>query len=102
MKNKKSMVNKGNLIFDRKGLIFEAYNIKNIDTKSCKTIFFDWAIDLEVEAEQKHAISVLLEEYGSKFPSHPMTKLLLSGLETISKKGRRKRRRKFPTTLKII
>ena len=64
MNNRASKVNKGNLTFDKKGLIFEAYNIKGIDTKSCKTIFFDWAIDLEMETDQKHAISQLLDEYS--------------------------------------
>ena len=94
MNDKTSKVNKGNLSFDMKGLIFEAYNIKGIDTKSCKTIFFDWAIDLETETDQKHAIAQLLDEYGSKYPSHPMTVLLLSGLETLDQKGKRRRRRK--------
>ena len=94
MKNKTSKVNKGNLSFDKKGLIYEAYNIKGIDTKSCKTIFFDWAIDLEMEADQKNAIAQLLDEYGSKYPSHPMTILLLSGLKSLEQKGRRKRRKK--------
>ena len=93
MNEKTSKVNKGNLSFDRKGLIFEAYNIKGIDAKSCKTIFFDWVIDLEMEADQKLAISQLLNEYGSKYPSHPMTILLLSGLKALDQKGSRKRRR---------
>ena len=94
MSDRTSKVNKGNLSFDSKGLIFEAYNIKGIDTKSCKTIFFNWAIDLEMEVDQEDAICQLLEEYGSKYPSHPMTKLLLSGLQSLSKKNRKKRRKK--------
>ena len=94
MNDKTTKVNKGNLSFDKKGLIFEAYNIKGIDTKSCKTIFFDWAIDLEMEVDQKHAISQLLEAYGSKYPMHPMIILLLSGLKTLDQKGKRERRRK--------
>ena len=99
MNDKISKVNKGNLSFDKKGLIFEAYNITGIDTKSCKTIFFDWAIDLEMGAE-KHAIAQLLDEYGSKYPSHPMTSLLLSGLKTLDQKGRRRKKRKrSPITL---
>ncbi len=93
MNEKTSKVNKGNLSFDKKGLIFEAYNIKGIDAKSCKTIFFDWAIDLEMEVDQKLAIAQLLNEYGSKYPSHPMTTLLFSGLKTLDQKGSRKRRR---------
>ena len=94
MNDKTSKVNKGNVSFDKKGLIFEAYNIEDIGTKSCKTIFFDWAIDLEIETDQKHAISKLLDEYGSKYPSHPMTILLLSGLKTLDQKDKRKRKRK--------
>jgi hypothetical protein len=100
MNDRTSKVNKGNLSFDRKGLIFEAYNIKGIDAKSCKTIFFDWAIDLDIETDQKHAISQLLEEYGSRYPSHPMTNLLLSGLNSLDQKEKKKRRRNSsPVTL---
>ncbi len=97
MNDRASKINKGNLSFDRKGLIFEAYNIKGIDAKSCKTIFFDWAIDLEMETDQKHAISQLLIEYSAKYPSHPMTKLLASGLESLCQRGRKKRKRKSST-----
>ena len=94
MNDKTSKVNKGNVSFDKKGLIFEAYNIEDIDAKSCKTIFFDWAIDLDIEIDQKHAISQLLDEYSSKYPLHPMTKLLISGLEKLNEKKRNKRKRK--------
>ena len=99
MNNGISKVNKGNVSFDRKGLIFEAYNIKGIDTKSCKTIFFDWAIDLGFEVNQKHAICQLLDEYGSKHPNHPMTKLLLAGLNTVRKEVRKRRKKSSSATL---
>ncbi len=99
MNNRPSKVNKGNLSLDKKGLIFEAYNIKGIDTSSCKTIFFDWAIDLGSGVNQKDAIRQLLDEYGSKYPDHPMTKLLLSGLDTVSQRGRKGRRKSSPSTL---
>ena len=99
MNNRSSRVNKGNLSLDKKGLIFEAYNIMGIDMNSCKTIFFDWAIDLGFEVNEKDAICQLLDEYGSKYPDHPMTKLLFSGLETVRQKGRKRRRKSSSVTL---
>ena len=94
MNNKVSKINKGSLPCDKKGLIFEAYNIKDIDTKSCKTIFFDWAIDLHPKLNTKDALNQLLAEYGSRFPDHPMTSLLLSGLDSYSQKNKKRRKRK--------
>ena len=93
MSNKNSKIFKGDIYCDEKGLIFEAYNIENIDSSSCRVIFFDWLISLDQSINPSQAITELLKVYSSRFPNHPMTELLFEGL----KKNlgiRRKRRSK--------
>ena len=91
MINKKSKIFKGDIYCDEKGLIFEAYNIENIDASSCRTIFFDWIISLDPSVNQGDAINELLETYSSRFPNHPMTKLLMEGLtQNIAKRYRKR------------
>ena len=80
MINKKSKIFKGDIYCDEKGLIFEAYNIENIDSNSCRTIFFDWVVSLDPSINQREAIKELLEAYSPSFPSHPMTELLFEGI----------------------
>ena len=80
MINKKSKIFKGDIHCDEKGLIFEAYNIENIDSSSCRTIFFGWLVSLDPSINQAEAINVLLECYSPRFPNHPMTELLIEGL----------------------
>ena len=82
MINKKSKIFKGDIYCDEKGLIFEAYNIENIDTSSCRVIFFDWLISLDQSINPSKAITELLKVYSSRFPNHPMTKLLIEGKRT--------------------
>ena len=79
MINKKSKIFKGDIYYDEKGLIYEAYNIENIDLSSCRVIFFDWLISLDQSINQSEAISELLKAYSSRFPNHPMTELLMEG-----------------------
>ena len=79
MINKKSKIFKGDIYCDEKGLIFEAYNIENIDSSSCRVIFFDWLISLDQSIDQGEAITELLKAYSSSFPNHPMTELLIEG-----------------------
>ena len=79
MINKKSKIFKGDIHCDEKGLIFEAYNIKNIDSSSCRVIFFDWLISLDQSINQGEAITELLKAYSSRFPNHPMTDLFIEG-----------------------
>ena len=76
MNNKKSKIFKGDIYCDKTGLIFEAYNIENIDANSCRTIFFDWVVSLDPSINQGEAINELLKAYSPRFPSHPMTCLL--------------------------
>ena len=94
MINKKSKIFKGDIACDEKGLIFEAYNIENIDSSSCRVIFFDWLISLDQRINQGEAIAELLKAYASSFPRHPMTALLIDGLNQNSGKWRRGRVKK--------
>ena len=91
MINKKSKIFKGDIYCDENGLIFEAYNIENIDLNSCRTIFFEWVISLDPNINQGEAINELLETYSPRFPSHPMTELLIEGTKENSVIMRRKR-----------
>ena len=91
MINKKSKIFKGDVYCDEKGLIFEAYNIENIDSISCRVILFDWVISLDQSIDQGEAITELLKAYSSSFPNHPMTELLMEGLK--KNWGIRQRRR---------
>ena len=91
MINKKSKIFKGDVYCDEKGLIFEAYNIENIDSSSCRVIFFDWLISLDQSINQVEAITELLNSYSSSFPNHPMTELLMEGLKKTWKIRRRRR-----------
>ena len=88
---KQSKIFKGDILCDKKGLIFEAYNIENVDESSCRIIFFDWIISLDPSINQNEAINELLEAYSQEFPNHPMTRLLIEGID--KDKGRKQRRR---------
>ena len=99
MINKKSKIFKGDVYCDEKGLIFEAYNIENIDSSSCRVIFFDWLISLDQSINQGEAITELLKAYSSRFPNHPMTELLMEGLE---KNWRIRRRRRIKKSKEAI
>ena len=81
MINKKSKIFKGDINCDEKGLIFEAYSIENIDSSSCRVIFFDWLISLDQSINHVEAITELLKAYSPRFPDHPMTELLMEGLK---------------------
>ena len=91
MINKKSKIFKGDIYCDEKGLIFEAYNIENINSSSCRIIFFDWLTSLDQSINQGKAITDLLKAYASKFPNHPMTELLMEGQKKHWGTSRRRR-----------
>ena len=90
MSDKKSTIFKGDIYCDEKGLIFEAYNIENIDSSSSRFIYFDWLISLDQSINQGKAITALLKAYSSSIPNHPMTGLLIEGQKNlgIRRKGR--------------
>ena len=92
---KQSKVFKGNIHCDKTGLIFEAYNIKDIDSSSCRIIFFDWLMSLDPSLDQGEAIEELLTHYSPKFPGHPMTELLITGIDKKKEIGQRRKRSKI-------
>ena len=65
---------------DPKGLVRESYAIAGITAGECRSIFLDWALSLPVGADTSAAIGVLLEQYGTAAPEHPMTATLKAGL----------------------
>ena len=100
MPYKQSKVLKGDMHCDKTGLIFEAFNIKGIDSSSCRIIFFDWLLSLDPSLDQGEAMQELLTHYGPKFPSHPMTNLLIAGID--KKKEIRQRRKRAKTVRRAI
>ena len=96
---KQSKIFKGDIPCDKKGLIFESYKMEGIDSGSCRVIFFDWLMSLDPIFNQSEAIDSLLKAYSANFPNHPMTKLLIEGID--KNLGMRKKR-KTKTTRKAI
>ena len=71
-------------------MLFEAYRIHGIKVPECKTIFLDWVLGLENDIDIYSAIEAALDEYQKGNPKHPMTLVLIEGLEVDKKaKGRR-------------
>ena len=83
-------MNKGKLAEDPRGLLFEAYRITGITLPECKSIFLDWALGLDISIDQLGAIKSALKEYQKNNPNHPMTKVLLEGLEIQNKPTKRR------------
>ena len=94
MVRKQSKIFKGDVHCDKIGLIFEAYNIENIDSSSCRIIFFNWLMSLGPKFDQGEAIKELIKHYSPKFPDHPMTKLLIEGIDKNLKIRQRRKRAK--------
>ena len=65
---------------DPKGLIREGYQIDGIALSECKTIFFDWAIQVPVGADPAVYIKFCISYYGDVLPNHPMTSVLTAAL----------------------
>jgi len=70
---------------DPKGLVAEAYKIDGITAVECRSIFLDWALNLQ--GDSKEALTVLLDRHGDK--DHPMTQVMREGL-TASDRPRRR------------
>jgi len=74
-------MDKGKLKVDPRGLLFEAYRIHGITGPDCKTIFLDWVLGLGSDINIYSAIKAALDEYQKGNPKHPMTLVLIEGLE---------------------
>ncbi|MEP5153798.1 hypothetical protein [Planktotalea sp.] len=71
--------------FDPKGLVAEAYNIDGITASECRTIFLDWALNLE--GDTKEALTILIERHATG--AHPMDGVLAEALKADAKPRRR-------------
>ena len=78
---------------DPKRLIHESYRIEGIGSAECRSIFLDWAISVPAGVNPRGLIIVLLDQYGTEAPDHPMTEVLRAGLDAPSETGRRGGRR---------
>jgi hypothetical protein len=67
---------------DPKGLIRESYLIEGITLPECKTIFFDWAIQVPVSADPAEHIEFCISYYA-------MTSVLKLALKPSPKNRRR-------------
>ncbi len=70
---------------DPKGLVAEAYKIDGITAAECRSIFLDWALNLE--GDSATALTVLLERHGQV--DHPMTQVMREGLTAPERPRRR-------------
>ena len=82
-------MNKGKLIEDPRGLLYEANQIDGITLADCKTIFLDWVLGLDYNIDQIKAVSSALKEYEDDNPKHPMTTVLRDGIELQGKSRKR-------------
>ena len=73
---------------DPKGLIREAYRIEGITPGECRSIFLDWALSVDEQAEPMSRIEALIARYDDQ-PEHPMTEVLREGLQSASRPRRR-------------
>lgn len=71
--------------FDPKGLVAEAYKIDGITSAECRSIFLDWALNLE--GDTKEALTVLIDRHG--VGEHPMNAVLNEALMADAKPRRR-------------
>lgn len=76
---------------DPRGLIQESYRIDGIDTAQCRSIFFDWAMDLQEGEAGKTSIQALFDRYQTAHPDHPMTQVLLEGVSELASTGPQRR-----------
>ncbi|SDE18194.1 hypothetical protein [Limimaricola pyoseonensis] len=65
---------------DPKGLVREAYRIEGIGPEECRSIFLDWALSLPEDTDSAMAIRRLLERHATAPQGHPMTAVLVEGL----------------------
>lgn len=80
---------------DPTGLIRESFRIDGITAPECRTIFFEWAVGIDVSLDTKAAISALLARYADAPADHPMTQTLrqaLADAQPARRKGGRRAR----------
>ena len=86
------MTYKGDMACDPRGLIYEAYRIKDITPQDCRSIFFDWALGVPAGEDSGQYVKDLLAHYGDA--DHPMTAVLQEGLNAMKETRKRRGGRK--------
>ncbi|WP_322892613.1 MULTISPECIES: hypothetical protein [unclassified Yoonia] len=71
---------------DPKALIREAYRIDGITEAECRTIFLEWALEVQDVAGLAR---LLLDRHAGEPADHPMTRLLHQAQTTSSEPRRR-------------
>ena len=66
---------------DPKELISESYKMDSVTEGECRSIFFGWVLSVDEKSDSIKLISNLLELYGTAYPNHPMTKVLMEGMK---------------------
>lgn len=75
---------------DPKGVIAESYLIDGISAAECRSIFLDWVLSTDMPTGgPASAIATLLDRHRDDHPDHPMTDVLLSGLQDAPRRVRR-------------
>lgn len=88
-------MNKGGLEADPRGLIYETYRMAGISAADCRSIFFDWALGMKDQINIKESLEALMVAYGRDNPDHPMTAVLLEGLNPPARAKRRGGRKRL-------
>lgn len=60
---------------DPQKTITKAYQMKNLSSEDCRTVFMVWALSVDGDDIRHHA-KTLLNKYAKGQPSHPLTELL--------------------------
>jgi len=76
-------------LIDPRGIIQESYLIEGITAQECRSIFFDWAMSSPPGQDTRSSITRLLQSYQLEQPDHPMTQVLMEGLQSSRKAKRR-------------
>ena len=76
---------------DPKELISESYKMDSVTEAECRSIFFGWALSVDEKSDPIKLISNLLELYGTYYPNHPMTKVLMEGMKKDDAKKSKRR-----------
>ena len=85
---------------DPKELISESYKMDSVTEGECRSIFFGWALSVDEKSNPIELISNLLELYGTNYPNHPMTKVLMEGMKNDG--ARKPKRRSNRSRLKAF
>lgn len=76
---------------DPRGLIRDAFDMRDIGEADCRSIFFDWALGLPPQVDPAVAIPALLTRHAEQ-ADHPMRRVLEEGLRPTDRPRPRRRR----------